>query len=199
MINLCTNAAHAMEHTGGVITIDVENIYSDQFSAADYTDLPPGRYVKLMVSDTGTGIDPEIVDRIFDPYFTTKGVGEGSGMGLSVAHGIVKTHGGDILADSELGKGTTFQVFFPYFEGRPKKEVEITIGTPRGNERILFVDDEKAMVDAIQPMIERLGYKVTARTSSVEGLEAFRANPDRFDLVITDFTMPNMTGMELAK
>jgi CheY-like chemotaxis protein len=120
-------------------------------------------------------------------------------MGLSVVHGIVKTHGGYFLVDSELGKWTTFQVFFPYIEDEPEPEIEIAVDIPRGKERILFVDDEKAMVDAIQPMIERLGYKVTARTSSIEALEAFRANPDKFDLVITDFTMPNMTGMELAK
>lgn len=120
-------------------------------------------------------------------------------MGLSVVHGIVKAHGGDILVDSELGKGTAFRVFFPCTESKPEQEIEITVEIPRGNERILFVDDEKSMVDAIQPMIERLGYKVTARTSSIEGLEAFRANPDRFDLIITDFTMPNMTGMELTK
>lgn len=199
LINLCTNAAHAMGEKGGVLEVGLKYIKMDEGSAIHYSSVSSGRYVRLTVSDTGPGIEPEVLKRIFDPYFTTKGVGEGSGMGLSVAHGIVKTHGGEILADSELGKGTTFQVFFPYFEGKPKKEVEITTGTPRGNERILFVDDEKAMVDAIQPMIERLGYKVAARTSSIEGLEAFRANTDKFDLVITDFTMPNMTGMELAK
>jgi CheY-like chemotaxis protein len=120
-------------------------------------------------------------------------------MGLSVVHGIVKSHGGYFLVNSELGKGTKFQVFFPYIEDEPEPEIEIAIEIPKGKERILFVDDEKAMVDAIQPMIERLGYKVNSRTSSIEALETFRANPDRFDLVITDFTMPNMTGMELAK
>ena len=120
-------------------------------------------------------------------------------MGLSVVHGIVNTCGGDILVNSELGIGTTFQVFFPYTESKPEQEIEITIEIPRGQERILFVDDEKDIVDTIQPMAERLGYKVTSRTSSIEGLEAFRANYDKFDLVITDFTMPNMNGMELAK
>jgi PAS domain S-box-containing protein len=199
LINLCTNAAHAMGEKGGVLEVSLKNIELDECSAIHYHDLSLGKYIRLTVSDTGHGIEPKIMERIFDPYFTTKGVGEGSGMGLSVVHGIVKTHGGYFLVNSELGKGTTFQVFFPYIEDEPEPEIEIAVDIPRGKERILFVDDEKAMVDAIQPMIERLGYKVTARTSSIEALEAFRANPDRFDLVITDFTMPNMTGMELAK
>ena len=199
LINLCTNAAHAMGEKGGALEVSLKNIEIDEDSAIHYHDLPSGRYVRLKVSDTGHGIEPKILERIFDPYFTTKGVGEGSGMGLSVVHGIVKAHGGDILVDSELGKGTTFQVLFPCTASKPEPEIEITAEIPRGNESILFVDDEKAMVDAIQPMIERLGYIVTARTSSIEALGAFRANPDRFDLVITDFTMPNMTGMELAK
>jgi DNA-binding NtrC family response regulator len=119
-------------------------------------------------------------------------------MGLSVVHGIVKRHGGGISVSSKPGKGTIFHVLFPCIEDDPEPKVEIVAEIPRGNERILFVDDEKAIVNAIQPMIERLGYKVTARTSSIDGLEAFRANPDIFDLVISDFTMPNMTGMELA-
>jgi len=137
--------------------------------------------------------------RIFDPYFTTKGVGKGSGMGLSVVHGIVKSHGGCVAVNSEPGKGTVFNVLFPCVEDKPEPEVEISIEIPRGKGKILFVDDEKAIIDIMQPMIERLGYEVSVRTSSIEGLEAFRANPNRFDLVITDFTMPNMTGMELAK
>jgi len=199
LINLCTNAAHAMGEKGGVLEVSLKNIEMDKGSAIHYHDLSPGKYIRLTVSDTGHGIEPKIMERIFDPYFTTKGVGEGSGMGLSVVHGIVKSHGGYFLVDSELGKGTTFQVFFPYIEDEPEPEIKIAIEIPMGKERILFVDDEKAMVDAIQPMIERLGYKVNSRTSSIEALETFRANPDRFDLIITDFTMPNMTGMELAK
>jgi len=199
LINLCTNAAHAMGEKAGVLEVSLEHIEINEDASIHYHDLSSGKYLRLTVSDTGHGIEPKILERIFDPYFTTKKVGEGSGMGLSVVHGIVKTHGGDIFVDSELGKGTTFQVFFPYIEDEPEPQIEIAIEIPRGKERILFVDDEKAMVDAIQPMIERLGYKVTARTSSIEALEAFRANPDRFDLVIADFTMPNMTGVELAK
>jgi PAS domain S-box-containing protein len=198
LINLCTNAVHAMGEKGGVLEVSLEDIELDAGSSMDYYDLSSGKYVRLTVNDTGHGIEPKILKRIFDPYFTTKGVGEGSGMGLSVVHGIVKRYGGGISVSSEPGKGTIFHVLFPCIEDEPEPKVEIAAEIPRGNERILFVDDEKAMIDAIQPMIERLGYKVTARTSSIEGLEAFRANPDRFDLVITDFTMPNMTGMELA-
>jgi two-component system, cell cycle sensor histidine kinase and response regulator CckA len=199
IINLCTNAAHAMGEKGGVLEVGLEDIELDAGSATYYHDLSPGKYIKLTVNDTGHGIEPKILKRIFDPYFTTKNVGEGSGMGLSVVHGIIKSHGGGISVSSEPGKGTVFHILFPCIEDESEPEVEIAVEVPRGEERILFVDDEKAMVDTIQPMIERLGYKVTARTSSIEALEAFRANPDRFDLVITDFTMPNMTGLELTK
>jgi CheY-like chemotaxis protein len=199
MINLFTNAAHAMEHTGGVITVDVENIYSDQVSAADYPDLPPGRYVKLMVNDTGTGIDHEIKDRIFDPYFTTKGIGKGSGIGLSVVHGIVKSHNGAISVDSKFGKGTTFSILFPVAEEEAVIEPEPADKFPTGNERILIVDDEESMVDVGRKRLERLGYQVEARTNPLEALELFRADPDQFDLVITDMTMPHITGDKLVK
>ena len=199
LINLCTNAAHAMGEKAGFLEVSLEHIELDENSAFHYHDLFSGKYARLTVSDTGNGIEPKILKRIFDPYFTTKKVGEGSGMGLSVVHGIVKNHGGNISVISEPGKGTIFHILFPCIEDEPEPEVEIAFEIPRGNERILFVDDEKAMLNAIQPMIERLGYKVIARTSSIEALEAFRVNPDRFDLVITDFTMPNMTGIELAK
>ena len=199
LINLCTNAAHDMGEKGGILEVSLKNIEMDEESAIHYYKLSSGKYVRLTVSDTGNGIEPKILKRIFDPYFTTKGVGEGSGMGLSVVHGIVKSHGGGISVGSEPGKGTIFHILFPCIEDKPEPEVEIAVEITGGNERILFVDDEKAMVDAIRPMIERLGYKLTARTSSIEALEVFRANPGRFDLVITDFTMPNMTGMELAK
>jgi len=199
MINLCTNAAHAMEHTGGVITIDVENIYLDQFSPADYTDLPSGRYVKLMVSDSGTGIDPEIVDRIFDPYFTTKELGKGTGIGLSVVHGIVKSHSGTISVDSKFGKGTTFSILFPLAEEAAVVEPESADNFPTGNESILILDDEKSMVDIGRKRLERFGYQVEARTNPLEALELFRADPGQFDLVITDMTMPHITGDKFVK
>jgi two-component system cell cycle sensor histidine kinase/response regulator CckA len=198
-INLCTNAAHAMRDTGGVLEVALENITLNESTASDYNDLTPGKYVKLTVGDTGHGIDPQVIDRVFEPYFTTKSVGEGSGMGLAVAHGIVKSHGGDIFLKSEPGKGTTVDVLFPVIEREAEPEIQTVTDAPSGSEKILLVDDEKSIIDVIQPTLERLGYQITARTSSIEALEAFRAQPDSYDLVITDYTMPNMTGMELAK
>ena len=152
----------------------------------------------LIVRDTGSGISADIQDKIFEPYFTTKVSGEGTGLGLATVHGIAKNYGGDVTVESEPGKGSIFHVYLPLIEaealdGKYQKEE-----LPKGNERILFVDDEKATVDAIQVMLERLGYKVTTRTSSIEALAVFRHNPEAFDLVITDMTMPNMTGKELA-
>lgn len=199
MINLFTNAAHAMEDTGGVITIGIENIYLDQISATLYPDLPPGDYTKLTVSDTGPGIDPEILDRVFDPYFTTKEVGKGSGIGLSVVHGIVKSHNGAITVDSKLGKGVTISILFPVAEEKTVIEPQVVETLPKGNERILLVDDEKSVVEIVQRRLERLGYKVEARTDPMKALNLFRANPDRFDLIITDMTMPRITGDKMVK
>jgi CheY-like chemotaxis protein len=162
-------------------------------------DLFPGTYLKLTVSDTGHGMDRMVIEKIFDPYFSTKGPGEGTGMGLAVVHGIVKDHGGDIEVYSKLGEGTTFSVYLPLVETRPVEPKTVPAGlAPTGTERILFVDDEEAIVFMTQQTLERLGYQVTSRTSSVEALEAFRAKPDEYDLVITDMTMPNMTGVELT-
>ena len=199
MINLCTNAAHAMEDTGGVMTIGIQNIYLDQISAAVYPHLPPGNYVKLTVSDTGPGIDPEIKNRIFDPYFTTKEVGKGSGIGLSVVHGIVKNHNGAISVDSKFGKETTFSILFPVAEEEAVIETEPVEKLSTGNERILIVDDEESMAEIGRRRLERLGYRVEAKTNSIEALELFRADPDQFDLVITDMTMPHITGDKLVK
>jgi CheY-like chemotaxis protein len=199
MINLFTNAAHAMEDTGGVITIGIENIDLDHVSAPIYPDLSPGSYVKLTVSDTGTGIDHEIKDRIFDPYFTTKEVGKGTGIGLSVVHGIIKSHNGAIIVDSQFGKGTTFCIFFPVAEEAVVIEAEPDDEFPTGNEKILIVDDEESMVDIGRRRLERLGYQVEARTNPMEALNLFRADPDQFDLVITDMTMPHITGDNLVK
>ncbi|MFC1823132.1 PAS domain S-box protein [Thermodesulfobacteriota bacterium] len=198
-LNLCTNATHAMREKGGILEVSLESVELDDKAVAQFHDLTPGRYVGLTVSDTGHGIEPGIMERIFDPYFTTKEVGEGSGMGLAVVHGIIKNHGGAISVKSEPGEGATFYVFFPISEIEAEGELETIESLPKGNERILFVDDEKAMVDAVQPMLEHLGYKVTAKTSSIEALEAFRDKQNAFDLVITDMTMPNMTGIDLTK
>jgi len=199
MMNLCINASHAMEQTGGKLTIAVENVLLDDSSAKDYPDLKIGKYVKLMVSDTGPGIDPKIIDRIFDPYFTTKGIGKGSGMGLAVVHGIVKNHHGTISVDSSLGKGTKFSILFPLSQGKAAVEAKTIQEIPRGNETILFVDDEISIANMVQRMFERLGYKVQTATTPQDALDRFSLNPNHFDLVITDMTMPQMTGVNLSE
>ena len=199
LMNLCTNAAHAMRDEIGVLEVSLTDVEIDAQAAAMYPDLSPGPYQRLTVSDTGHGVDSEIVERIFDPFFTTKKVGEGTGMGLAVVHGIVKSHNGAITVQSELGKGTTFNAFFPTFESGVTKEPELTAALQLGDERILFVDDELALVDTGRQILESLGYEVVARTSSIEALGVFQVQPDKFDLIITDMTMPNMTGVDLAK
>jgi len=198
MINLFTNAAHAMEKDGGILAINVESVNLTASTAQSH-DLPPGSYVKLSVSDTGDGIAPEIKDRIFDPYFTTKEVGKGSGMGLSVVHGIVMNHNGAISVDSELGKGATFTIFLPASKREPVPETTIDEELPTGKERILFVDDEESIVKMGIQRLKRLGYKVESTTSPIEALDLFRSKSDQFDLVITDLTMPKMTGDKLVK
>ena len=198
MMNLGTNAAHAMRPYGGVLEVSLRDEYIDSQAATQYHDLTPGDHLRLTVSDTGRGMAADEIERIFDPFFTTKAPGEGTGMGLAVVHGIIKNLGGDISVDSLPGKGTTFGVLFPMAKGEAAPKREVVAPIPKGNERILIVDDEKTMVDVIQTMLENLGYTVTAKTSSIETLETFRMQPDKFDLIITDMTMPNMTGMDLA-
>ncbi len=200
LMNLCTNAAHTMRETGGILEVALTDVDLDARDASRYLDLVPGPFVKLKVKDTGHGMGSDVIERIFDPYFTTKNPGEGTGLGLAVVHGIVKNYGGAISVESALGKGTTFSVFLPGVQAEKAEERARTTAPLRtGNERILFVDDEKALVDIGKGTLERLGYKTIGKTSSVEALETFRTQPDRFDLVITDQTMPNMTGVELAK
>lgn len=199
IMNLCTNAGHAMRENGGVLEVSLVNVDLDVDVAAQYVDLKPGPYARLTVSDTGCGMDHAVKERIFDPFFTTKGLGEGTGMGLAVVHGIVNNHGGAISVNSEPGKGTTFQVLLPRVESRVRLEAEKIEPLSTGSERILFVDDEKALVNIGEQMLKRLGYEVVGRTSSIEALGLFQNQPDLFDLVITDMTMPNMTGEELAK
>ena len=198
LINLCTNADHAMPD-GGIIEIILNNVELDEAHTAQHPDLHPGRYVNLTVTDTGNGIPQEVIDRIFDPYFTTKEVGKGTGMGLAVVHGIVKGHNGTISVESEAGKGTTFSIFFPAIEKDAFIESEPTEKLPTGNERILFIDDESSIVNMARQMLERLGYEVVTQMSSIEALELFRSKPDQFDLIITDMTMPSMTGDKLVK
>jgi PAS domain S-box-containing protein len=200
LMNLCTNASHAMREKGGILEVGIRNVEIGSWdSEFGRFDRPPGNYLKLTVSDTGKGIAPEVLERIFEPYFTTKEKGEGTGLGLSVVHGIVKNYDGTITAYSELGKGTTFHVYLPVIQERGEvPEIDEVVPIPTGNEHILFIDDEPALVEIGKQMLERLGYKVTTRTSSMEALELFKAKPDQFDLVITDMTMPHMTGERLA-
>jgi PAS domain S-box-containing protein len=202
VMNLATNAAHAMYEKGGILGIDLAEVTFDvRDASAIHGDLAAGTYLKLSVGDTGHGIESSVLHRIFDPFFTTKEPGEGTGMGLAVVHGIVKSHGGVITVESEPGKGTTFEIYFPVLESEATKAVSDASlrDVGKGKGRVLFVDDEEALVLLSGQLLSRLGYDVVTRTSSLEALEAFRANPDRFDLVITDQTMPQMTGIELAQ
>lgn len=199
LMNLCTNAGHAMEEGGGVLEVNLDEVEIGPGNSDLSDDMQPGRYQILTVSDTGHGMDASIKERIFDPYFTTKGPGKGSGMGLSVTHGIVKSHGGKINCRSEPGKGAAFSVFFPTIEEKTPERQEQDDSIPLGKERILFVDDETALADIGMQMLQNLGYDVVAKTSSIEALENFRTQPDQFDIIVTDSTMPNMTGVELAK
>ncbi len=198
LMNLFTNAAHAMQDAGGVLEVSLKDVDRDKVRSPNDLGLRPGGYVEIRVSDTGVGIGPEAMGRIFDPYFTTKGPGEGSGMGLAIAHGIVESYGGKIKVQSRLGKGTTFTLYLPVTRKRTALGSHASEALPSGTERILFVDDEDYIVKLGSQILERLGYAVTTRTSSLEALELFRAKPDAFDLVITDMSMPNMTGDQLS-
>jgi len=196
--NLCTNAFHAMEETGGKLTITFKDV---ELAVKDLKDsvMIPGPYVCLTVADTGQGMKQSIMDRIFEPYFTTKKEGKGTGLGLAILHGIVKSHGGHISFYSEPGKGAEFKVYLPVIKKQKEtSKVETDASIQKGNERILLVDDQDIIVQMEKQMLEQLGYHVTGRISSVDVLEMFRADPDKFDLVITDMTMPNMTGEQLA-
>ena len=198
VMNLTTNAYHAMENDGGELKVVLKEVKLGQ-QDLKYTDLTPGRYACLTISDTGIGITKDVIDKIFDPFFTTKEKGKGTGMGLSVVHGIIKNMNGKIEVDSELGKGTEFHVYLPIVENAFKIE-ESPIKEPMqgGDERILLVDDEEIIIKMETKALERLGYQVTSLTSSIEALEIFRTNPDKFDLIVTDMAMPKIPGNKLA-
>jgi len=199
IMNLCTNAFHAMQDKGGRLEVNLSEVDVDADDIFKKMGMTPGRYLRLEVIDTGQGMEPAVLTRIFEPYFTTKEPGKGTGLGLSVTHGIVKSHGGDIKVNSEPGKGTTFHVYFPLI-GRVITEAQ-TVSTEiaaRGTEHILLIDDEIQIVQMEQQMLQRLGYSVTLRTSSLDALDTFGKQPHKFDLVITDMTMPDLTGMDLA-
>jgi len=198
LMNLCSNAAHAMRSSGGLLTLSLSSVVADAETAILFPDLPLATYIKLRVADTGHGIEPESLERIFDPYFTTKSVGEGTGLGLSVVQGILEGHGGRISVDSEPGIGTSFTLLLPKLEIKCLTTLDQERRSTRGTEQILFVDDEENLTALGQEMLEELGYQVTATTSSLEAIEIFAASPDRFNLVITDRTMPELGGEQLA-
>lgn len=199
LLNLGTNAAHAMAKKGGVLDVILTNVNIDSDTMTCYGNLKQGSYVKLAVSDTGCGISEEIKERIFEPFFTTKEVGKGTGMGLSVVHGIVENHYGVMTIASNPGGGTIFEIFFPCVEGRENNDVENSGVVPGQGERILFIDDERSVVTMTTLMLQRIDYKVVGETDSIEALKIFQENPYKFDLVITDQAMPKMKGTELAK
>ena len=198
-MNLLTNAYHAIEPEHGRIEIELAETSIDQ-KPWPGSRLDPGAYAVLRVADTGCGIDPDILDKIFEPYFTTKAQGKGTGLGLAVVYGIVKEHGGDIRVTSDLGQGTTFQVYLPLLGRRSESKTVSRQGTHKGGtEHILLVDDERAIVRMETHMLESLGYRLSSYLSSVDALAAFIAEPQEFDLVLTDMSMPRMTGDQLAK
>ena len=200
IMNLCTNAAYAMRKGGGKRSIALEDLLVEQERNGFPMNVPPGHYVKFTVSDSGEGMNGDVLQHIFEPYFTTKPQGEGTGLGLSLVHGIILELKGALLVQSEPGKGTVFEIFFPALDAQfSSAHLQDAVETlPGGHERLLLVDDETSLVETTARRLSKLGYAVTARTSSIEALQAFKANPYKFDLVITDLAMPNMTGLDMA-
>ena len=199
MLNLCGNAAHAMGEKGGTLTVTLAEVREDDPFLPPRELGRPERFVRLTVADTGPGVDPEVADRVFDPFFTTKRQGEGTGMGLAMVHGIVKRHDGHLEMENHPGEGVAFHVFLPVTSGEERPMAEAATDLVFREGRILFVDDEKPLTDIGREMLQSCGFEVITRTSSVEALEMFKHKGHEFDLVITDQTMPNMTGLELAR
>jgi signal transduction histidine kinase/CheY-like chemotaxis protein len=201
VMNLCTNAVHAMHRQGrGVMDIRLENVYFDDCDAVRFCDLPPGHYLRLRVQDSGHGMDEATMERIFDPFFTTKCQTEGTGLGLSVIHGIVRSHGGAISVESKPGQGALFTVLLPCITSAITPESgEKRHSVPIGSESILLVDDEEDVVFSAQLMLRHLGYHVVVCTDPCHAIQRFSDRSESFDLVITDQTMPNMNGTELAR
>jgi len=196
LINLCNNAVHAMDDRG-TLQINLESVQLDPEDIPVAADISPGWFARLSLQDSGSGMSPEILEKIFDPFFTTKTVGEGTGMGLAVVHGIIERHGGFLRVSSYLEHGSTFEIYFPLID-KPIPEVTSVIqNSPKGQERILFVDDEEMLANIGSQILSEYGYNVTTSTNSQEALELFKEKPDQFDLVITDQTMPGISGKEL--
>jgi len=199
LVNLCTNGVHAIGEEKGLIEVQLSEIDVEQAIHTKFGIVKKGAYVKLSVKDNGCGMESNVLERIFDPFFTTKDINKGTGLGLSVVHGIVKSSGGAITVDSKSGEETTFNLYFPRTENITKENgraIELIFGN---SESILVVDDEKSLVNLMVRTIGNLGYTVTGTTSCNEALKMFRDEPDKFGLVITDKTMPEMTGIEMAE
>ncbi len=200
VMNLCTNAVHALGENGGRLEIQTEAVHLDAEAAGRYLNLAPGDYARLIVSDNGCGMDQRTLARIFDPYFTTKTSGQGTGLGLAMVHGIVQRMAGAIKAYSEPGRGTSFHVYFPKIDSDSAQAQRTPNPKPvGGSERILLVDDEPIVLEMTAESLASLGYRVESRSSAIEAFHAFNAHPARFDLVIADMTMPAMSGKQLAK
>jgi PAS domain S-box-containing protein len=200
IMNLCTNAFHAMEESGGTLSLTLERHTLDRSDLAGHPQARAGDFIHLAIGDTGKGINPEIRNKIFDPFFTTKEVGKGTGMGLSIVDGIVKSYGGFVSCDSRVGEGSVFHISLPALtDAAALPEEQVVEIIPVGSEHILFIDDEEMLSEMGQNMLQRLGYRVTVRRSSLEALTAFQNQPEAYDLVITDQTMPGMTGIDLAR
>lgn len=198
IMNLCTNAYHAMRVDGGVLTLSLKNVSLPAPREGMSMKVPPGEYLQLGIADTGCGIAPQLAGKVFDPYFTTKEGSEGSGLGLSVTLGIVKGHNGLIEMESALGKGTRFDIYFPVARSKPREEKSPAAALPVGHqETVLVVDDELFFLDVVRETLEHLGYRVRAYSSSLKALEVFKEDPKGFDLMVTDQTMPEMTGVQL--
>lgn len=198
IINLCNNAVDALPENGGRITIELLNETIEIQQTKNQTKLNPGQYAKLIVSDNGMGMDTEILDRVFEPYFTTKNVGEGTGIGMAVVHGIVERHGGAIIADSKPGRGSAFTIFLPAYDGPPEQETDEQDILPIGDEYILYVDDETSIAKIGKRLLGGLGYRADSTTDPEKALAMVRKDPNKFDLLITDMAMPNMTGDQLV-
>ncbi len=198
-LNLCQNAVQAMSATGGKLTVSLNPVFLDSEQASNYPNMASGHYARILVQDTGPGMDPEILERVFDPYFTTKEPGEGTGLGLAVAFGIAVSHGGTILVESRPGEGSSFEVLLPLRMAEqdgpdPQRDQNL----PRGTGHVMFIDDEESLVDFGKIVLERAGYTVEGYTGSMDALEAFKKNPQKYDLVITDHIMPKLQGLDLA-
>ena len=199
IINLCTNAEYAMREHGGILTVALEDVEVTEELTQAISGLHVGPHVRLTVKDTGSGMTPEVLERLFDPFFTTKPIGEGSGMGMAVVHGIITSHKGAIVVDSIVNKGTKIDVYLPIVPTQVLEPVNDQKAIPTGKESVLFVDDEETIVRLGKELLTQLGYTVEVHTSSIEALRTFRQDPHRFDLVITDQTMPGLTGEALSR